>query len=386
MNQQSTMQPAERLAVTFAGGTPDRVPVMPKIWVNVAASLTDTPLREVIENPLAAMQVIVDAAVATGVDGARLFLFPPRSTREEEGRLYETDADGRVIGEIDLQGGLATRLERREDFRLDDPYCVAFHTSWTHSEPLVADLADVKRIAVPDKRFYEQTGHGRCLRQMQEAAGVQVGLSGDCDSATLAFCVSLRGMEQALFDLIDAPRLVHALMDKGTAYAIERGKFNIDHGLRILRLNDSVANMSVISPAQWREFVFPHMKEVCDELHRYCPDVRVYCHICGNVLPVVELLIEAGLNCIAPLDPLGGFTVADVRRTVGDATVLMGGVNTLSFSNCTPDEVRQEAVRCMEEGDRNGRFILGSGCALPHDTKRENIEALVDAAAEFSGR
>jgi len=98
------------------------------------------------------------------------------------------------------------------------------------------------------------------------------------------------------------------------------------------------------------------------------------------------LLIEAGLNCIAPLDPLGGFTVADVRRTVGDATVLMGGVNTLSFSNCTPDEVRQEAVRCMEEGDRNGRFILGSGCALPHDTKRENIEALVDAAAEFSGR
>ena len=385
MNQPSTMQPAERLFVTFAGGAPDRVPVMPKIWVNLAASLTGTPLRDVIEDPLTAMRVIVDAALAIGVDGARLFLFPPRKTREEGGRLYETDAAGRMIGEIDLQGGLATRLERRQDFKPDNPHCIAFHTSWTHSEPLVRGLADVKRITVPDKHFYEQTGYGRCLRQMQEAAGVQVGLSGDCDSATLAFCVSLRGMEQALFDLIDAPRLVHALMRKGTAYAIERGKFNIDHGLRILRLNDSVANMSVISPTQWREFVFPHMKEVCDELHRYCPDVKIYCHVCGNVLPVVELLIEAGLDCIAPLDPLGGFTVADVRRAVGDAVVLMGGVNTLSFSNCEPADIRQEALRCMKEGDRNGRFILGSGCALPHDAKPENIEALVHAATEFSG-
>lgn len=386
MNQMSPMQPAERLAVAFAGGRPDRVPVMPKIWVNVAASLTGTPLRDVIEEPVTAMKVILDAAKATGVDGARLFLFPPRKTREQDGRLYEIGTDGRVIGEIDLQGGLATRLERREEFRLEDPYCVAFHTSWTHSEPLVRDAADVKRIAVPDKQFYEQTGHGRCLHQIQQAAGEQMGICGDCDSATLAFCVSLRGMEQALFDLIDAPGLVHALMDKGTAYAIERGKFNIDHGLRLLRLNDSVANMSVISPTQWREFVYPHMKEVCDDLHRYCPDAKIYCHVCGNVLPVVELLVEAGLDCIAPLDPLGGFTVADVRRAVGDAIVLMGGVDTLSFSNCTPAEVRQEALKCMEEGDRNGRFILGSGCALPHDAKRENIEVLVDAAAQFSGK
>jgi len=379
------MQPAERLAVTFTGGTPDRVPVMPKIWVNVAARLTGTSLREVIEDPLAAMRVVVDAAVLTGVDGARLFLFPARKTREVRGRLYETDSTGQVIGEIDLLGGLATRLERREDFKLDDPHCIAFHTSWTHAEPLVRDLAGVERITVPDKHFYEQTGHGRCLRQMQEDAGDQLGVCGDCDSATLAFCVSLRGMEQALLDLIDAPRLVHALMDKGTAYAIERGKFNIDNGIRVLRLNDSVANMSVISPTQWREFVLPHMKEVCDELHRYCPDVKIYCHICGNVLPVVELLVDAGLDCIAPLDPLGSFTVADIRQAVGDAIVLMGGVNTLSFSNCTTDEIRQEAIRCMEEGDRNGRFILGSGCALPHDAKRENIQTLVDAAKDFPG-
>ncbi len=371
---------AERLSITISGGQPDRVPVMPKIWVNLAASLTDTDLVDVIQNPRTAMQVVIDAARLTGADGARLFLFPRRRVQQENGEPIEVDESGRRLGEIDMEGGLATRLDRWNDFRIDDSHHLAFRTSWSHDQPFLQNEADLAKMAVPDKSFYEATGYGDLAREMLAYAGDRIGLAGDCDSATLDFCVSLRGMQQALLDLIDAPRFVHQLLEKGATYAIERGKFLIDCGLRILRLNDSVGNMSVISPALWKEFVYPHMKDVCDELHAYCPKAQIYCHICGNVLPIVELLVETGLDCIAPLDPLGGFTVADVRRRVGDRFVLMGGVNTMSFVHSTPDEIREEALRCIEEGYRNGAFVLGSGCALPADTKRENLEALVEAA------
>lgn len=362
------------------GGRPDRVPVMPKIWVNLAARLTGTGLIEVIQNPRTAMKVVIDAARLTGIDGARLFLFPPRRVQRQDDQLIEVDETGRRLGEIDVEGGLATRLDRWDDFRIDDPHHLAFRTSWSHETPFLQDESDLAKMAVPDKSFYEANGYGDLAREMLAHAGEDVGLAGDCDSATLAFCVSLRGMQQALLDLIDSPDLVHRLMEKGTTYAIERGKFLIDCGLRILRLNDSVGNMSVISPRIWKEFVYLHMKEVCDELHAYCPDAKIYCHICGNVLPIVEPLIETGLDCIAPLDPLGGFTVADVRKRVGDRYVLMGGVNTMSFVNSSVDEIRAEAQRCTEEGNRDGAFVLGSGCALPGDTKRENLETLVDAA------
>jgi uroporphyrinogen-III decarboxylase len=303
---------------------------------------------------------------------------------EEDGRLLETDPSGRRLGQIDLSGGLATHLDRADTFRLDGLSHVAFHTSRQHAQPLVKDLADVERMVVPQKSFYKSAGYGDFVAQVQAYAGDRVGLCGDCDSATLAFSVSLRGMHQALLDLMDAPRLVHAMMDKGVACAIERGKFFIDAGVRILRLNDSVANMSVISPGTWKEFILPRMKTVCDELHGYADGVRIYCHICGNVLPIVDLLLEAGLDCIGPLDPLGGFTVADVRRRAGDEVVLMGGVNTLSFVQSTPEEIQAEALRCIQEGDRNGRFILGSGCALPGESRPENIEALTAAAEAYS--
>jgi uroporphyrinogen-III decarboxylase len=151
--------------------------------------------------------------------------------------------------------------------------------------------------------------------------------------------------------------------------------------VRVLRVNDSIGNMSVISPRHWREFVFPHLKNVCAELHRYGPGVRIYCHICGNVLPILEGLVEAGLDCIAPLDPLGGFSVGQARRIVGDQMVLMGGVNTLSFVQSSPAEIHAEALRCIQQGEVNGgRFILGSGCALPRDARLENLRALADAA------
>jgi uroporphyrinogen-III decarboxylase len=371
---------AERLTVTMNGGRPDRVPVMPKIWVNLAARLTGTDLSEVIENPRTAMQVVIDAARLIGIDGARLFLFPPRRIQRQGDHLIEIDESGHRLGEIDMEGGLATRLDRWEYFRIDDPHHLAFRTSWSHEIAFLRDEADMAKMAVPGKSFYEEHGYGDLAREMLAYAGDDVGLAGDCDSATLAFCVSLRGMQQALLDLIDAPGFVHQLMEKGSAYAIERGEFLIDCGLRILRLNDSVGNMSVVSPRLWKEFVFPHMKEVCDELHAYCPEAKVYCHICGNILPIVEPLVETGLDCIAPLDPLGGFSVADVRERVGDQFVLMGGVNTMSFVNSSRDEIRAEAVRCLEEGDRDGGFVLGSGCALPGDTKRENLEALVEVA------
>lgn len=376
----------QRFYAAVSGSTPDRVPTLPKIWVDLAAKLTGTDLRRLIADPLCAMHAVVDAAMAVGADGARLFHLPRRRTRSQGGRLVEVDQQGRPLGAVDLEAGLATRVEDAARIRLEDPHRVAFLPLWSTPEPLVRSLADAGRIAVPDRSFYEESGFGPCQRKLLSEFGHRVALLGDCGSATLAFHVVVRGMQGALMDLIEAPRLVHAVMEKGAAIAIEKGKFHVDCGLSVLRLNDSVANMSVISPRHWRQFVLPHMKTVCRELHAYSSDVRIYCHVCGNVLPVVDDILAAGIDCIGPLDPLGGFTCAEIRAAVGDRVPLMGGVDTLSFVQSTPEELLEEARACIEAAGRTGPYILGSGCALPPASKRENLLALSRAAKEHGTR
>lgn len=378
------MLPKERIYKTISGDTPDRVPSMPKIWVDLAANLAKTDLRKVIEDPLTALRVIVDAALMVEADGARQFHFPKRKIIAKNNQVFEIDKKGNYLGDIDMMGGLMTRLNNASDFKLENPNQMAFHHYWIcDKEPIIKKLSDVKRITIPNKSFYEEIGCGKRQRKMIKWAGDRICLIGDCDSATLAFYVNLRGYNNAMIDLIEQPKLIHATMDKGVAIAVEKGKFNIDLGLKILRLNDSVANMSVISPAHWREFILPHIKDVCDELHHYDPKVKIYCHICGNILPIVESLIETGLDCIGPLDPLGGFTPGQVREIVGERVSLMGGVNTLSFINNTPKQIIEEAKRCMFEAGKKGGYILSSGCVIPRGASKENLSALRIATEKY---
>ena len=234
----------ERMTAALAGQLPDRVPVLPKIWVDLAARLTGTDLREALCDPELAMRMAIDAAISVGADGTRAMLFPARKVVERNGKVCEEDERGRIVGTIDYDGGLSTRLTKNEDFRLEDPLHIAFFKFWVPPSPSIVSLDDAKRIAVPDRAFYEAQGYGDMPRRTIEHTAGRIALVGNCASPTLAFYVYFRGMEQGRIDLIDDPPLVHAVMEKGVTFAIERGKFKIDNGIRILRLNDSAANMN----------------------------------------------------------------------------------------------------------------------------------------------
>lgn len=374
-----------RLYTAVGGGTPDRVPAVPKIWVDLAAKLLNVSLAEVVSSPSVALEIVAEAGFLAGADAVRQFHFPERRTVARDRRLFEVDGEGRLIGEIDLAGGLATLAAKPDRFDLDDPRKTAYAQFRSASGPLVGDEADAKRIVVPQKDFYEETGCGeRQLRVAKKYAG-RLTLIGDCGPATVAFLTSIRGMTAGMIDLIEQPLLAHKILEKGARIAVEKGKFNLDLGLRVLRVNDSIGNMSVISPVMWREFVFPHLRDVCTELHAYDPGARIYCHICGNVLPVAEDLVKTGIDCIGPLDPLGGFTPAEMRARVGDAVSLMGGVNTLSFIDGDANSIFEESRRCIQEAGEAGGYILGSGCVIPRSTPLENLKAL-RRATEIHGR
>ncbi len=376
------MNPLQLLLDTFNGKATERRPVVPKIWFNLAAGLTGTAPCAIIEEPRQALLCVIDAALETGCDAARLFFIPERITRNVNGQVIEEDAEGRRIGAIDMSGGWATHLDRAEDFSIENPADVAFRAFRKHQEPRINSRADARRLAVPDRDFWSSAFRDR-LKTAKNHAADRIALIGDCDTATLAWYIDFRGIEQALFDLIDNPPLVHSVMERGVEYAVERGKFCIDEGLCILRLNDSLANMSVISPNLWRQFIFPHMKAVCSELHRYNSEVKIYCHICGDIMPIMHDLVQTGLDGIGPLDPLGGFTVAQAREKAGQEITLIGGVNTLDFVRADAEEIARQARLCIKHGQvDSSRYILSSGCVVPPGAKKQNLLALRTASEE----
>ena len=377
------MHPRERVLTVLNHRLPDRVPFIPKIWIDLAANVLALPYVDVLNDPALGMLAIIRAALELQLDGARLFTFPHRRIVESNGEYRQIGFDGAVLGTLDIQGGWATQLVDDSNFNLSDPAMIAAYQFWHTSKPAVANRQDVERITVPSASFYEQAGYGAIVQSALALTGNQLCCIGDCSSGTLAFQVALRGLARAMLDLVEEPGLTHSIMEKGIQVSFERAKFFIDRGVKVLRYNDSVANMSVISPRHWRQFILPPLKTFCAEVHHYAPDAKIYCHICGNVMPILNDLVASGLDCIAPLDPLGGFTVAQARQKVGDDFVLMGGINTLSFVESPPSEIAAEAKRCIETGGPRGAFILGSGCVVPRNAKRDNLLVLHQSAERY---
>ena len=364
---------------TMYGKKVPRAPSVPKIWIDLAANLLGRDYLDLFDNPLYAAQTVVEAAITCNCDGVRVFLFSKRDVHKEDNAFIHRH-ESRRLGQVDIEGGWATIFENPGDIDFSDPSTLICYQFYKSKKPIIKNAKDIEKISVPSLHTFHEL-YGEYVDKVLELAEDKICPIGDCSSGTLAFCVSMMGMEETLINLYSEPKAIETLIERGIELSITQAKFMLDKGIRVLRYNDSVANMNVISPEMWRTFIKPKLTEFCSRIHAYCSDSRIYCHICGNIKPVVHDLVETGLDCIAPLDPLGKFSVGEIRHLVGDDFMLMGGVDTLSFINKNPETVRLEAERCIREGFINHKnFAIGSGCVVPRTAKIETLQALAEAS------
>lgn len=75
------MNAIQRFYIAINKGIPDRIPVVPKIWVDLAANLTGTSLCDVIQDPYKALHIMVEAGIDLRLDAMRQFHFPHRKIK-----------------------------------------------------------------------------------------------------------------------------------------------------------------------------------------------------------------------------------------------------------------------------------------------------------------
>jgi len=291
-----------------------------------------------------------------------------------------------VVEELDFDGMTMPVFTGREVIGKDlvkDKLGIISRMS-PHGEPVVmegplkspGDLKNYK-LPVPDASWFLAVQLAKA--RLKDSKAIVFQLSGP-----FKFSWALRGGMATLFmDYFDHPDFAHELAQMITDFLIQLFLGAVDAGADALILDGDLAmnNTTLMSPAQYREFIKPYHKQIVDAVH--ARGVLMAKHSDGNLWPIMEDLVEIGLDGIHPIQPQS-MDIGEVKRRVGDKVCLLGNIDCQRLlCEATPGQVEQVVRDTIKAAAPGGGYILSSSNTIHPDVLPENAIAMFRAARKY---
>lgn len=190
----------------------------------------------------------------------------------------------------------------------------------------------------------------------------------------------LLGYEDSLMNLLLEPEHFASLLDRVVDYNLALARAAVErYDIRIIATTDDIANANglLVPPAKYFELIAPAFAKAV----KGYKDLDCYCikHCDGDVTPLIEFWIEAGIDCIDPIDPTAGMKMAEFKQKYGDKICLKGNIDcTGALCDGTEEDVEEEVKICLAEGGKNG-LILSSSNTIHRGVKPANYLAMLKA-------
>jgi len=107
-------------------------------------------------------------------------------------------------------------------------------------------------------------------------------------------------------------------------------------------------------------------------------------HTDGYIMPILDMIIDSGFDCLDPIDPIAGMDLQKIKEDYGNMISLKGNVDcstTLSFK--TESETIEETKSCLNKAMSGGGYILSSSNSIHSAVKPQNYLAMLDTLKKF---
>jgi uroporphyrinogen decarboxylase len=189
---------------------------------------------------------------------------------------------------------------------------------------------------------------------------------------------SLRGMADLMVDMIEAPQFVDELLDAITDYNCGLLEEVLRYDIDCVRLGDDWGQQHglIFGGRLWRRFIKPRLARMYGMVKQSGKAVMI--HSCGRVQELFPELIELGLDIFNPFQP-EVMDPYEIKKQFGNQLTFFGGMSVqklLPFG--TPQQIRDEACRLMDQIGRGGGFIIAPSHDMPGDIPIENMVAFIE--------
>jgi len=194
-------------------------------------------------------------------------------------------------------------------------------------------------------------------------------------------------MEQFLTDMMVNKDYAHALTDLVADWNLAAGLKVVKLGCDLILAGDDMGlqDRLLFSPELFREFIKPRYGRLFGAYKRANPELKVATHIYGHVEPIIDDLIETGVDVLNPVQSLA-MDPARLKKRYRRRLSFWGALddqNVLPLGS--PQDVDSEVRLRLHELAPGGGYILCSSHNVQPGTPMANIGAFCQAAKRYSG-
>ena len=143
-------------------------------------------------------------------------------------------------------------------------------------------------------------------------------------------------------------------------------------------------NAPFISPQMFRDLIKPYFKERIEYTKKFT-DAAYLHHSCGAVFPLIDDLIDCGVDILNPIQPKAkDMQPQKLKEAYGDKIVFHGGIDTQDILPFGTIESIEASVReTIEIMNQNGGYILAAAHNIQEDVPPENLVHMLKMANKY---
>jgi len=136
----------------------------------------------------------------------------------------------------------------------------------------------------------------------------------------------------------------------------------------------------LFSPAYWRRYFKPVVKDIVDECHGH--GLPVIYHGCGDVRRIFGDFIEIAVDAVNPLEAKAGLDVIDLRRKYRHKIAFCGNMDVLTWAQASEQELKRVVLTKLNAA-KGGGYIFQSDHSVPSNVSAHNYEYVIHLVREY---
>jgi len=196
----------------------------------------------------------------------------------------------------------------------------------------------------------------------------------------------LRGLEKFLEDVAFESEEFKVILEKVAETSCNLAVCTVKTGIDIIILADDVGtqNGMFVDPRSWRKWIKPLLKQVIDASRGADDKVYILYHSDGNIMPIINDLIEIGIDILNPIQE-ECMDIKEVQKITKDRVAVWGTIGTqTTMPFAKPNQFKDLVCKRLELFGTDGGLILAPTHILEDDVPWENIEKLFEAVEYFT--